>query len=124
MFADFGQFVLLIQNENFCVAARETDGEFVIIRKLAVHDVIGAGNRDFDRSVEVNKHCLWQMAPPVVQVFGGKNFADKKHFGNASELKFGEQVEIGDVDHDCGHPENEIDRLCRDKLDKLWGEHG
>src|SRR5690349_10880007 len=124
MFVDFGQLVSLVQNEDFCIATRETDRKFVIVRKLAIHDVKGAGDGDFDWSVEVDKHRFWQMPTPVIEMFCGKYFTDKKHFGDAIELEFGEQIEIGDIHHDCGHPENEIDGLGCHKFDELGREHG
>src|SRR5437899_11403575 len=103
MFVDFGQLVLLVQNEDFCVATGKTDGEFVIVRKVPIHDVISAGDRDFDWSVEIYKHRCWQMPAPVVEMLRGKDFTDEKYFGDAIEFEFGEQVEISDVHHDRGH---------------------
>src|SRR5215831_10786209 len=124
VFVHFSQLVLVVQYEDLRVATGKTDREFVLVRKFAIYDKIGAGDRNFDGAVKVHKHGFWQMTPPVVQMLRGKNFADEKHLGDAIESKFGEQIQVGNVDHNGRHPENKIDRLGSDEFDEFGWEHG
>ena len=43
----------------------------------------------------------------------------KKTFLIRSSFDLRQQILVGDVDHDGRHPENEIDRAGRQKLDQL-----
>ena len=119
-----GGLVLIVQNQDVCVAARETDGQFFVVGKLAVHDEISAGDGDFNRPVKIDEHRSGQMAAPVIEMLGGENLTDEEDFFDAIQLRFRQQILVGDVDHDGRHPENEIDGMGRQKLDQLDREGG
>ena len=101
---------MLVENQDFGVAAGKTNRQFVVIRHFAIHDVISAGDGDFDGPVEIHEHRSGQMTPPIIEVLGGENFADEKYLGDAIQLELGQQIQIGNVHHDGRHPENEVDR--------------
>src|SRR5437879_5980674 len=78
-FVRLGQLVLFGENEDLGVATGKADGELVIIREVAIRYEVGAGDGDLNRAIKVNEHGARQITPPIVEMFGGEDFADEQH---------------------------------------------
>src|SRR5581483_811147 len=53
------------------------------------------------------------------EMFGGKHLPDEKNLLDALQVHLREQIKIGDVHHDRGDPENEVDRILDEKIHQL-----
>src|ERR1051326_156228 len=93
------------------------------VGKLAIYNKVSASDCNLDWAVKIDEHHFGKMAPPIIQMFSGKNFADKKCLCDAVEFEFREQIKVGNIHHDRRHPENEIDWLRGDKFDEFGREH-
>src|SRR5581483_12156901 len=101
------------------VSARKADGQFLLVRQLPIHNEVSARHCDFNRPVKVDKHRPPNMPPPIIEMFGGKHLPDEKNLLDALQVHLREQIKIGDVHHDRGDPENEVDRILDEKIHQL-----
>src|SRR5882762_817831 len=122
-FVQFRELVLLIKDQDLGVSSGKADREFIIVRKVSFDDKIRAGHGDLDGPVKIHVHRCRHAPPPIIEMAGGKNLTNEKNFLKALDLDVREQVEVGDIHHDGGDPEDEIDGLLNEKLDQFGGEH-
>jgi hypothetical protein len=75
-------------------------------------------------TIQIDEHGVRNVPAPIGEVFGGKHFPDEEHLLETIEFDFGQQIKVGDVDHDGRDPENEIDGIVGHELNQLGGKHG
>ena len=59
---------------------------------------------------------------PIVELFRGEHLACKPHRAQTLKLEGREQIHIGDVHHDSGHPKEEVHPVLLEHLEDLRWE--
>src|ERR1051326_1021315 len=80
------------------------------VGKLAIYNKVSASDCNLDWAVKIDEHHFGKMAPPIIQMFSGKNFADKKCLCDAVEFEFREQIMVNIAN---------LDLLAKFKLDRI-----
>ena len=62
------------------------------------------------------------MVMPIVELFRGEHLACKPHRAQTFELEGREQIHIGNVYHDGGHPEEKVHLVLLEHLEDLRRE--
>ena len=73
------QLVVRIQNKDIRVAARESDGNRLLILNFPVDNETGTIKRNLDRTIQIGKRRLRQHLAPVVKLLGRKYLACKPY---------------------------------------------
>ena len=88
-----------------------SDGQRLIIGKFSVYYIIRTVYRGFCRTVNIGKHGIWIMPPPVIELFGWHRFPYKHDFLQIRRTHFFQSVCVRDDTQSGRYPVNVIDFL-------------
>ena len=88
-----------------------SDGQRLIIGKFSVYNIISTIHSGFCGAVNIGKHSIWIMPPPVIKLFGWHCFPYKHNFLQISRTHFFQSVCVCDDTQSGRYPVNIIDLL-------------
>ena len=118
----YNSTVVIVEDEDVRIATGIADGQGLRVGYLLINNIIGAVEGNLNRTIEVGEGHMGQVAMPVVVLLRGEHLASEPHRTEALEPEGREQVHVGDVHHNRGHPEEEVHLMLLEHLEDLRRE--